>query len=102
MLVEHQDRPALYLDLVLLPGTNVLQAVFELSVRGGGQLGSRKVGPVSSESICSDGLDAIGAPEWCIQARPRFPLAWTDVEQANDLRLEIVARAEVSREKRES
>ena len=101
MLVEHQDRPALYLDPVILPGTDALLAVFELSV-GGGQLGSLKIGPVSSQAICSEGLDAIDAPDWCIQARPRFPLAWTDVEQANDLRLEIVAKSESTREKRES
>jgi hypothetical protein len=101
MLVEHQDRPALYLDLVILPGTDAVQAVFEHSV-GGGQLGILRLGPVSSQAICSDGLDAVGAPDWCIQARPRFPLAWTDVEQASDLRLEIVAKAESTREKRES
>jgi hypothetical protein len=101
MLVEYQDRPALYLDLVILPGADALQAVFELSA-GNGQLGSQQIGPVSSEPICSDGLDAIDAPDWCVQVRPRFPLAWTDVEQASDLRLEVVAKAAPTREMRES
>lgn len=101
MLVEYQDRPALYLDLVILPGAGALQAVFELSTSSE-QLGSEFVGPVSSEPICSESLAAIGAPEWCVQARPRFPLAWTDVEQASDLRLEVVAKPATTREKRES
>lgn len=101
MLVEYQDRPALYLDLVILPGDGTLRAVFELS-SGNGQLGIHSIGPVSSQPICSDGLGSIGAPHWCVQVRPRFPLAWTDVEQASDLRLEVVASAEITREKRES
>jgi hypothetical protein len=101
MLVEYQGRPAFYLELVVLPGADALQAVFELS-SGRGQLGSKPIGPVSSQPICSDGLDAIGAPNWCIQARPRFPLAWTDIEQASDLRLDVVAKSETTREKRES
>lgn len=101
MLVEYQDRPALYLDLVILPGAGALHAVFEMSTSSE-ELGREIVGPVTSVPICSESLDAIGAPDWCVQARPRFPLAWTDVEQASDLRLEVVAKSGTTREKRES